>query len=171
MAQQQIICLQIKRLRSKPREGNISWRKEWLPLQYSFLEDPMDRNLAGYGPWDLKELDTAEATEHACTHFSIIGVQHNFFLHSTTDAYFHCFHMVGVLNSAALNPEWDVSFHVPQRYSQVWDCPIVWQLYVYFSTDPIFGFTVIITNLPLHQQCRRLLFTSILSLRDCLQTF
>ena len=64
----------------------------------------MDRNLAGYGPWDLKELDTAEATEHACTHFSIIGVQHNFFLHSVTDAYFHCFHMFGGPKQCCIKP-------------------------------------------------------------------
>ena len=37
------------------------------PLQYSCLENPHgQRSLAGYSPWDRKELDMAEATEHAC---------------------------------------------------------------------------------------------------------
>ena len=30
------------------------------PLQYSFLENPMDRSLVGYSPWGCKELDTTE---------------------------------------------------------------------------------------------------------------
>ena len=27
------------------------------------------RSLANYSPWDCKELDTTEATEHVCVHF------------------------------------------------------------------------------------------------------
>ena len=38
-----------------PGEGNGN------PLQYSCLENPMDRG-AGYSPWGHKELDTTEAT-------------------------------------------------------------------------------------------------------------
>ena len=36
------------------------------PLQYSFLENPMDREAwwAMYSPWGHKELDMPEATEH-----------------------------------------------------------------------------------------------------------
>ena len=35
--------------------------KEWLPTQYSGLENPMDRGAwAGYSPWGHKELDTTE---------------------------------------------------------------------------------------------------------------
>ena len=40
------------------------------PLQYSCLEDPMDRGVAGYSPWGHKELDTTEVTEYTCTHAS-----------------------------------------------------------------------------------------------------
>ena len=32
------------------------------PLQYSCLENPHE--LVGYSPWDRKELDTTEVTEH-----------------------------------------------------------------------------------------------------------
>ena len=32
------------------------------PLQYSCLENPMQRGLAGYSPWGHKELDMTEAT-------------------------------------------------------------------------------------------------------------
>ena len=39
-----------------PGEGNGN------PLQYSYLENPMDRerSLAGYSPWSHKESDTTE---------------------------------------------------------------------------------------------------------------
>ena len=39
-----------------PGEGNGS------PLQYSSLENPIDRSLAGYSPWGCKESDVTEAT-------------------------------------------------------------------------------------------------------------
>ena len=35
-------------------EGNSN------PLQYSCLENPMDRSLAGYSPWGCRESDTTE---------------------------------------------------------------------------------------------------------------
>ena len=42
-----------------PRGGNGN------PLQYSSLENPMERSLMGYSPWVRKESDM---TEHADTH-------------------------------------------------------------------------------------------------------
>ena len=41
------------------------------PLQYSCLENPMDRPLVGYSPSGCKELDRTEATVHMCTHIHI----------------------------------------------------------------------------------------------------
>jgi len=40
------------------------------PLQYSCLENPMDRGTTGVGAWVLRvaESDTTEANEHACMH-------------------------------------------------------------------------------------------------------
>ena len=35
-------------------------------LQYSYLENPMDRGAVGYSPWGCKESDTTEVTEHIC---------------------------------------------------------------------------------------------------------
>ena len=32
------------------------------PLQYSCLENPMNREPVGYSPWDHRELDTTEVT-------------------------------------------------------------------------------------------------------------
>ena len=44
----------ISGLRISPEEGNGN------PLQYSCLENSMDRSLAGYSPWDCKESDLTE---------------------------------------------------------------------------------------------------------------
>ena len=45
--------------------GKIPWRRAWQPTPV-FLPGEFhgQRDLAGYGPWDHKELDTIEA----CTH-------------------------------------------------------------------------------------------------------
>ena len=51
-----------------PEVGKIPWRKEWLPTPV-FLpgESHGQRSLTGYSPWDCKELDMAEVTEHECS--------------------------------------------------------------------------------------------------------
>ena len=38
------------------------------PLQYSCLENPMDRGTCGLQSTGSKELDKTEVTKHACTH-------------------------------------------------------------------------------------------------------
>ena len=45
-----------------PGEGNGN------PLQYSWLENPMDRGLRGYSPWGDKESDTTKWLTHTHTH-------------------------------------------------------------------------------------------------------
>ena len=44
------------------RLGRSPGRGHGNPLQYSCLENPMDRGLVGYSPQDCKESDTTEAT-------------------------------------------------------------------------------------------------------------
>ena len=53
----------IPELRRSPEEGN------GYPFQYSCLENPHgQKSLAGYSPWDCKELDTTEQLSTAqCT--------------------------------------------------------------------------------------------------------
>ena len=46
------------------RSGRSSRVGNANPLQYSCLENSMDRSLAGYSPWSHKESDT---TEPSCT--------------------------------------------------------------------------------------------------------
>ena len=59
------------------------------PLQYSCLENPMDKgSLSGYSPWGHKESDTTEVTEHAHVHTIpescaiVCGGNRYFFLYS-----------------------------------------------------------------------------------------
>ena len=58
-----------------PGLGMFPGRGNGNPLKYSYLENPMDRGVwGGYSPWDCKELDMTEATEHACVHISVSRV-------------------------------------------------------------------------------------------------
>ena len=48
---------------SIPGWGRFPGGENGNPLQYSCLENPMDRrSLTGYSTWDLKESNTPEAT-------------------------------------------------------------------------------------------------------------
>ena len=61
-------CRSYKRWRFHPWVGKIPRTGNVHPLQYSYLENPHgQRSLADYSPWGRKELDTTEATEHACS--------------------------------------------------------------------------------------------------------
>ena len=55
-----------------PWVGKISWRKAWHPTP-AFLPGKFHgrRSLASYSALGCKELDTTEATKHACTHHNI----------------------------------------------------------------------------------------------------
>ena len=55
------ICLQCRRLGFDPWVGKIPWRREWQLTPAFLLRDfHGQRSLAGYSPWDCKELDTTE---------------------------------------------------------------------------------------------------------------
>ena len=41
-------CKRHKRYGFDPQVGKIPWRKVWQSTQYSCLENPIDRSLAGY---------------------------------------------------------------------------------------------------------------------------
>ena len=56
------------RLGFNPWVGKIPKRRKWQPIPV-FLSGKFHgwRSLAGYRPWDLKESDTTEATDHVVT--------------------------------------------------------------------------------------------------------
>ena len=56
------ILLQCRRPEFDPWVGMIPRRREWLPCQYSCLENPHgQRSLKDYSPWGHKELDMIES--------------------------------------------------------------------------------------------------------------
>jgi len=56
------------------------------PLQYSCLENPIERSVMGYSPWSQKEVDTTEHTRaHTHTHTHTRARAH------THTAVFNCF--------------------------------------------------------------------------------
>ena len=55
--------------------GKVPWRRKWQPTPVSLLgKSHARRSLAGYSPWDPKELDTTEQLDFhcccCCFHFS-----------------------------------------------------------------------------------------------------
>ena len=52
-----------------PEKGNGN------PFQYVCLENHGQRNLAGYSPWDLEELDMTERPAHTQLETSLLGME------------------------------------------------------------------------------------------------
>ena len=59
---------------SVPGLGIFPWRRAWQHTP-AFLsgESHGERSLAGYSPWDRKESDTTEATEHTALPMHLYG--------------------------------------------------------------------------------------------------
>lgn len=132
---------------------------------------------------DLLSMNTFE-----CIHIAAVGSVSSFFYLSNiplymwrtsfsiphSNGYFHCFRLLGVLNRAALNPGWDVSFYV-------WFCPEIQlgvglpnhraALLVLLQGPFLLPVVVIITNLCFYQQCRKILFSFCSIPQGFLQTF
>ena len=58
-------CRRCKKHRLNPWTGKIPWSRNGNSLQYSCLENFMDRSLVDYSPWGHKESDMTEHTHHS----------------------------------------------------------------------------------------------------------
>ena len=58
---------------SIPGSGRSPGERNGNPLQYSCLENSMERSLVGYSPWGHKELDTTEQVTLSLSLFIFAG--------------------------------------------------------------------------------------------------
>ena len=66
--------------------------------------------LACCGSWGCKESDTIERLN--CTEYSIVYMYHSFFIYFSVNGHLGCFHVLAIVNNAAMNIGESVSFLV-----------------------------------------------------------
>ena len=87
------------------------WKWGWVLLTSTVVHTALQlnwrRSLAGYSPWRCKESDMTDYHTHTHTHTH--REMDLIFIYSSVDRYLGCFHVLAIVNSAAMN----IGEHIP----------------------------------------------------------
>ena len=72
--------------------------------------------------------------------YSIVYMNHIFFIHSSVNGHLGCFHVLVIVNSAAVNTGVHVFFRTGflWLHAQKCDCWFIWQFYFQFFKEPLY---------------------------------
>ena len=98
-------CRRCKRRRFDPWGQKIPRRRAWQPIPVFFPGESLgQRSLAGYGPQCCRELDTNKRLNNIHTHTYIYTqIYHIFLIHSSVSGHLGSFHVLAIVNRAAVN--------------------------------------------------------------------